>query len=189
MASDISGLVFENRESFREWLSCNAAGSEGVWLTFGKSNKLKTLSANDALEEALCFGWIDGQIRSLDDTKYLKYFSRRRKNSVWSEKNKAIAQMLIEKGLMTEYGEAAVIEAKRNGSWDAARPEAVSDEQIGVLEDRLAGIEPAFTNFMNMSRSVKKTYTALYMSGKSEQTRLKTLGRITERLNKNLKPM
>ena len=62
------------------------------------------MSANDALEEALCFGWIDGQMRSIDDKTYVKYFSVRGKNSKWSDNNKAIAEELEKQGVMTDYG-------------------------------------------------------------------------------------
>lgn len=76
MKENISELLFPKRENFREWLRENAETSGGVWLVFGKTKALATLSANDALEEALCFGWIDGQMKSIDETKYLKYFAR-----------------------------------------------------------------------------------------------------------------
>lgn len=71
-------MIFETREAFREWLRNNAQTSEGIWLVLGKTLKLKTLSAQEALEEALCFGWIDGLITSIDQHKYKKYFARRR---------------------------------------------------------------------------------------------------------------
>jgi uncharacterized protein YdeI (YjbR/CyaY-like superfamily) len=79
---DAQELVFANRSSFREWLGANGVTSDGVWLVFDKTKERKTLTANEALEEALCFGWIDGQMQSVDDTKYIKYFARRRPNSV-----------------------------------------------------------------------------------------------------------
>ena len=88
MRADIPELLFPTRADFRAWLQENAATSEGVWLVFGKTKTVVTLSANDALEEALCFGWIDGQMQSIDETKYHKYFARRRAKSVWFEKNK-----------------------------------------------------------------------------------------------------
>ena len=75
MRTDIPQLIFETREDFRSWLTINAETSEGVWIVFGKSRSVKTLKATEALEEALCFGWIDGQMQSLDDTKYIKYFA------------------------------------------------------------------------------------------------------------------
>ena len=77
-------LQFTSRNEFRNWLTANGASSDGVWLLFGKSDGPKTLKANEALEEALCFGWIDGQMKSLDNKSYAKYFSRRRQNSKWS---------------------------------------------------------------------------------------------------------
>ena len=74
-------LVFSNRAEFRAWLTEHCLTSGGVWPLFGKAGGPKTITANDALEEALCFGWIDGQMQSLDDKTYKKYFSQRRENS------------------------------------------------------------------------------------------------------------
>ena len=73
MKENISKLYFETSNDFRTWLSNNAETSDGIWLVFGKVKKVITLTANDALEEALCFGWIDGQMKSIDSTRYLKY--------------------------------------------------------------------------------------------------------------------
>ena len=87
-------MVFSDREEFRAWLHENCLSNEGVWLLFGKAGGPKTLKAGEALEEALCFGWIDGQMQSMDDKTYKKYFSLRRENSKWSEKNKALAENL-----------------------------------------------------------------------------------------------
>lgn len=78
--------------------------SDGVWLLFGKPGGPKTLKAAEALEEALCFGWIDGQIQSLNAGSYIKYFSRRREKSNWSDKNKGIAERLEKQGIMTDHG-------------------------------------------------------------------------------------
>ena len=88
-------LLFSNRGEFRCWLRANHDTSPGIWLILGKSGKLKTVKADEALEEALCFGWIDGLIKSIDDTRYLKKFSRRRKGSKWSVKNRKTAEKLI----------------------------------------------------------------------------------------------
>lgn len=72
-------MIFDNRQKFREWLMVNCESSQGIWLLFGKKGGPKTIKANEALEEALCFGWIDGVMQSIDDTSYKKYFSLRRK--------------------------------------------------------------------------------------------------------------
>lgn len=85
-------LQFETRQEFRVWLTENVTTSEGVWLIFGKTKQVKTLKAGEALEEALCFGWIDGVMKKVDEHSYLKYFARRRKNSKWSEKTKKLWQ-------------------------------------------------------------------------------------------------
>lgn len=182
-------IQFENREAFRKWLSAHCLSDEGIWLLFGKAGGPKTLKAGEALEEALCFGWIDGQMQSIDDKTYKKYFSARRKNSKWSEKNKALAENLEKCGLMTDFGRAKIEEAKENGQWDAHKPAAITDEQIDCLSELLRQYEPAFTNFQAMSLSVKKTYTRAYFDAKTDAGREKRIAWMTDRLNKNLKPM
>jgi len=185
----IEYLVFTSRDEFRAWLQMNCLSSGGVWLLFGKPGGPKTVTAHEALEEALCFGWIDGQMQSIDDKTYIKYFSMRRKNSKWSDKNKALTETLEKKGLMTDYGRVKIREAKQNGQWDAPNPLIVTDEQIAILTDLLREHELARTNFLAMSPSVKKTYTRAYLDAKTDEGRSKRLAWIVERLNKNLKPM
>lgn len=104
---DDKELIFETRALFREWLENAGTTSDGIWLVFAKTNTLKTLSAHEALEEALCFGWIDGQMQSINEDKYRKYFARRREKSNWSDKNKELARKLIQKGTN---------DSERNGS-------------------------------------------------------------------------
>jgi uncharacterized protein YdeI (YjbR/CyaY-like superfamily) len=189
MKADVPELLFAARGEFRAWLRENAETSEGVWLVFGKTKELVTLSANDALEEALCFGWIDGQMKSIDSTKYLKYFARRRTKSPWSDKNKKIVETLREKKLMTELGEKAVETAIKNGAWDAPKGNQITDEQAAAFAEKLIGMSPAYENFNNMSRSVRFAYTRRYLSFKSEEARLRDFEKIVNRLNQNLKPM
>jgi len=189
MRADVPELLFPSRSDLRTWLRENAETSEGVWLVFGKTKAVVSLSANDALEEALCFGWIDGQMKSVDDTKYLKYFAKRRPKSVWSEKNKKTVQELRKKGIMTELGEKAVETAVKNGTWDAPKDDPVTDEQIEAFAGKLAGISPAYENFGKMPHSVQRTYTRWYLSFKTEEARQRGFEKIVERLNNNLKPM
>jgi len=194
MKSDTPELCFKNRNDFRKWLSKNAETSGGVWLVLGKDESVPSLSAGEALEEALCFGWIDGQMKSIDSTKYLKYFSRRRAKSAWSPKNKKLIEALREKGMMTEYGEKAVMEAQKNGTWNAVKREPITEEQVEEFTKKLSRTEasrlsPAYDNFLKMAPSVKRTYTARYLSFKSEEARQRDFERIIDRLNRNLKPM
>lgn len=182
-------LEFANREAFRKWLSDNCLTHDGVWLLFRKSGEPKTIKANEALEEALCFGWIDGQIQSLDDKTYKKYFSIRRDKSKWSEKNKALTKSLEERGLMTEYGRKKINEAKSNGQWNTQKSIEITDEHISKISTILKEYEPAFTNFISMSPSVKKTYAKAYFDAKTDDGRKKRIAWMVDRLNKNLKPM
>lgn len=181
-------LTFADRAELRAWLTEHCLSDDGVWLLFGKGGD-KTLKADEALEEALCFGRIDGQMQRVDDSAYKKYFSPRRKNSKWSDKNKALVQKLEERGLMTDYGRSKIAEAKRNGQWDAVDLMSLGEEQIAVLADLLKEYEPAYTNFIAMPPSVKKTYTRAYFDAKTDAGRQKRLAWIVDRLNKNLRPM
>ena len=189
MRTDIPELLFPSRNDFRKWLVENAKVSEGVWLVFGKTKEVVTLTANDALEEALCFGWIDGQMKSIDNTKYIKYFAHRRVKSIWSDKNRKKVEVLREKGIMTELGEKAIEIAKENGLWDVQKHDSVTDEQVEAFAKKLVGILPAYENFNKMSRSVRFSYTGRHLSFKSEEARQRDFEKIVERLNKNLKPM
>lgn len=189
MRADIPELLFATRGDFRIWLQANAETSEGVWLVFGKTKVVVSLSANDALEEALCFGWIDGRMKSIDNTKYYKYFAKRRLKSVWSEKNKKMVEVLRDKGVMTELGERAVETAQKNGTWDAPKDAPATDEQKEAFVAKLSDISPAYENFCNMSPSVQRTYTMRYLSFKTEEARQRDFEKIVDRLNNKLKPM
>ena len=182
-------LQFATREALRQWLEHNGTTSGGVWLLFGKPGGPGTLKAGEALEEALCFGWIDGQMQSIDDKSYIKYFAPRRENSKWSEKNKALAATLEARGIMTDYGRAKIEAAKLNGQWDRPKPAAITDEQIAAVADLLRPHEPAHIHFMAMSPSVKKTYIKAYLDAKTDAGRESRLAWMVDRLNRNLKPM
>ena len=149
MREDIPELLFPSRNDFRTWLCENAETSEGVWLIFGKTKAILTLTANEALEEALCFGWIDGQMKSLDKTKYRKYFARRTLKSSWSEKNKKIAETLIEKKLMTKSGKKAIDTAKKEGIWDKPKSDSIKEEQVEEFTKK---------GYFYLQRAVKYAY-------------------------------
>ncbi|MCI8364191.1 MAG: hypothetical protein HFG34_04490 [Eubacterium sp.] len=182
-------MQFADREEFRKWLNEHCLSDAGIWLLFGKAGGPKTIKAGEALEEALCFGWIDGQMQRIDDKTYKKYFSMRREKSKWSEKNKALTQKLEEQGLMTDFGRKKIEEAKKNGQWYAPKSTEITEEKIAFLSALLEAYEPAFTNFQAMTLSVKKTYTRAYFDAKTDAGREKRIAWMVDRLNKNLKPM
>lgn len=182
-------MEFADREQFRQWLHEHCRSHGGVWLLFRKKGEPKTVTATEALEEALCFGWIDGQMQRIDDTTYMKYFSTRRAKSKWSETNKALVQSLEERGLMTDFDREKVAEAHRNGQWNAPKPMAITEQQIACLAALLQAYHPAYDNFQAMPLSVKKTYTRAYLDAKTDTGREKRIAWMVDRLNKNLKPM
>jgi uncharacterized protein YdeI (YjbR/CyaY-like superfamily) len=183
-------MTFENRQSFREWLAGNALSDDGLWLVFDKRKNALYISASEALEEALCFGWIDGQIQSIDENAYRKYFKQRRADSNWSEKNKKLVMALESKGSMTDFGRAKVDEAKQNGSWGAPKTEVLTEEQTAAFEAMLRPFEIAYANFMKMPKSARKAYASSYYFGaKTDEGKQKRLTTIVERLSLNLNPM
>lgn len=182
-------LQFVNRAEFRKWLDGNCQSSAGVWLLFGKSGGPKTLTATEALEEALCFGWIDGQMAKIDERSYKKYFAPRQARSKWSEKNKAIVADLEKRGLMTDFGREKIAETKKNGMWDAQDLMKLTDEQIEALTDLLKEYGSAYANYQNMPPSVRKTYARAYYDAKTDAGREKRLAWIVDRLDKNLRPI
>lgn len=181
-------LQFTDRTEFRKWLGKNCTASDGVWLIFGKKGGPRTLSATEALEEALCFGWIDGQMQNIDNKTYKKYFAPRREKSRWSEKNKTLIADLEKRGLMTDFGREKIATAKQDGSWDTPDLMKLTDEQIEILSSLLKEYEPAYTNYQNMPPSVRKTYARAYYGAKTDAGREKRLAWIVDRLNKNLRP-
>lgn len=128
-------------------------------------------------------------MKSIDDKTYKKYFSARRENSKWSEKNKALVENLEERGIMTDYGRKKIEEAKKSGQWNAPDLMKLGEKDIEILSELINGREPAFTNFLAMPTSVKKTYARAYYDAKTDAGKEKRLAWIIDRLNKNLRPM
>ena len=110
-----------DREAWRRWLEANHASDSGAWLKFAKKGSpTPTVTYAEAVEEAICFGWIDGQARRLDEHFYLQRFTARRARSKWSQTNREKARRLIAEGRMRPAGLAQVEAAKADGRWDAA---------------------------------------------------------------------
>ena len=123
-------MTFTNPAQFDSWLEANGAHSAGVWLRIAKKGSgLESVSYAQALDCALCHGWIDGQKDKLDDKSWLQYFCKRKKTSLWSAINKQHIDRLAQAGLMRKAGLEAVEEAKVSGQWDRAY-QAISSREI-----------------------------------------------------------
>lgn len=144
--------------AWRRWLQKHHATSPAIWLVYDrKSIRADRLTHAEAVQEALCFGWIDGTSRSLDDKQYLQLFTRRKPKSTWSRVNKGYVTALLESGLMTEAGLAAINVAKANGSWtslDLVESLTVPDD----LAAALARMPAAARNFAAFAPSAKKGF-------------------------------
>jgi len=182
-------ILFPDKKDFRQWLAKNHATNKGIWLILSKTSKIGSIKPDEALEEALCFGWIDGLIKSIDEETYIKKFTPRRKGSNWSARNIAIVNRLIREGKLAEPGLNAVEKAQKNGAWNTPERVRASDDQIEILLKDINGTEPALSNFLKMPASVRKTYTSFYLDAKKEATRVNRLKYIIGRLNENKKPM
>ena len=118
--SELRRVRPKSRKAWRDWLEKNHASSTGVWLVYAKKHSgLPSLTYNDAVEEALCFGWIDSKINPIDDAFYMQIFTPRKLKSAWSALNKTRVERLLAAGLMTPAGLVVVKAAKSSGTWDA----------------------------------------------------------------------
>src|SRR4051794_20669846 len=145
-------LAFASQTEFRTWLEANHAAVDGIWLKFAKKGTgVATVVYAEALEVALCFGWIDGQAKKLDATYYLQRFTPRRARSKWSRINVAKAEALIAGGAMRPAGLAEVERAKADGRWEAAYASPRNIEVPPDLQAELDRHPEAAANFATLS--------------------------------------
>jgi uncharacterized protein YdeI (YjbR/CyaY-like superfamily) len=132
-------LAFENARAFGHWLKRNYAKAPGLWVKIAKAaSGITSITYPEAVEEALCWGWIDGPMHRVDDRWYVQKFTPRTKRSLWSKLNRARVQSLIETGRMQSPGLAEIERAKQDGRWDRAYD---SPKTAGVPADLAAALQ------------------------------------------------
>lgn len=173
------------KDSWKLWLSENV-NHEGIWIEFDKKKGATTIKPEEALDVALCYGWIDGVMNKVDEEYYIKYFTKRRPKSIWSTKNKTSVERLIQSGEMTEHGLKAIEIAKNNGQWEQADhlPKGFDEKDFLNL---LIKYPKAYENYQKMSPSIQKLYLYHYFSAKREETKVKRFEDIIKRLEQNIK--
>jgi len=177
---------FETREAWRVWLDENHAKAETIWLVFHKKHTGKAgLTYDEAVEEALCFGWIDGILKRIDDEKHMNRFSPRRAGSVWSERNKERVRKMTEAGRMTEAGLAKVREAKQNGQWDKASQREDTTVVPAELAAALAKDARARLNFEKLAPSYRRQFIYWVGTAKRQETRRKRVAEAVKMIREN----
>ncbi len=181
-------LHVTNRDDWRAWLRKNYDTKKEVWLIYYKRHTGKPRIPYDgAVEEALCFGWIDSLVKKIDDEKFAQKFTPRKGKSKWSEANKKRARKMIKEGKMTKAGLAKIREAKSNGEWFKTAP--VKKELVipAYIKKAFATNEKALDNFNNLANGYKRQLVGWITSAKRGETRKRRLTEAIRLLEQNKK--
>jgi uncharacterized protein YdeI (YjbR/CyaY-like superfamily) len=169
-------LSFASKDDFEIWLAEHHASSDGIWIKYAKKGSgLESVVYAEALDVALCFGWIDGQSKPIDDTHYMQRFTPRRARSKWSKRNVGKVEALIAGGKMRPAGHAEIERAKADGRWDAAYDSASNMEVPPDLQAELSARPAAAAAFAALNKTNR--YSILYRlhDAKKPETRARRL--------------
>lgn len=188
MKDDIATIYPQSQQEWRQWLIENHLLEQSVWvLGYKKATGKTSVSWSDVVDEALCFGWIDGMRKSLDEERFIQFVCKRKPKSGWSKINKEKIERLIADGLMTEAGFKSIEIAKQNGSWTLLD----EVEELTVPND----LEVAFTSnpgaadfFFGLSKSVRKMMLQWVAFAKKPETRRNRINEIATLAAQKLKP-
>ncbi len=181
--TDEPTLPFESREAWALWLDEHHGSSDGVWIKLAKKGSgIPTVTYDEAVEVALCYGWIDGQMRGLDETWYVQRFTPRRRRSKWSKLNRERALALIERSEMKPAGLAEIECARADGRWDAAYDSPATATVPDDLRRALDENPPAAEAFAKLD--AQSRYSILYslQDAKRPETRARRIERAVGRL-------
>jgi len=183
-----NSLHFENRENWRSWLEKNHDREAWAWLSFyKKGGGKKGITLAESVEEAICFGWIDGKLRKVDDLSFIVRFSPRKAKSVWSMINKERAERLVGSGRMTSMGLAKISEAKEAGTWDNAYTNRTRDKMPADLREALMKDMRAWKHFHGFANTYRNMYVGWIANAKTNETRNKRIEKVVEQAIKNKK--
>lgn len=186
--TDLPILPFQSQKKWKDWLFKNHSQSNGVWIQlYKKDSGVKSINHSQALEEALCFGWIDGQAKSYDEHSYLQKFTPRRQRSIWSKRNTEIIERLVQEDRLHPAGLAEMEKAKADGRWSNAYD---SPSKMKIPDDFLAQLSKnnkalKFFNTLNKTN----TYAIAWrlQTAKKPETRQRRIKTIIDMLEQNKK--
>ena len=180
----IPTISFKTKKGFRDWLEKNYDSTTSIWLRFYKKDSgIPSITHDEALDEAICFGWIDGQLNKFDDKSWLQKFTPRRSKSIWSKKNAERAAKLIELGEMKPAGFEEIEAAKADGRWEKAYD---SPADMKIPEDfmkRLSKDKKAFKFFQTLNRTNLYSIAWRLQTAKKPETKEKRMTQIIEMLS------
>lgn len=185
---DIETYCPASQEDWRNWLKENHDSKQSVWLVYyKKKSNVPSITYSDAVDQALCFGWIDSTRKSLNNDMFMQFFCRRKPTSVWSKVNKGKVERLIDSGLMTKAGFDSIETAKQNNSWTI-----LDDvEELNIPADLAKEFESKAGSkeyFLSLSRSVRKAILQWLVLAKRPETRKKRIIEIVVLAAQKLKP-
>lgn len=173
---ELEYIHFRNKEEFRNWLQKYHDTSPGIWMLFYKKHfNIDCIKYNEALEEALCFGWIDSIIKKIDDDKYARKITPRTDTKKWSELNKKKVIELIKKGKMTQAGLRKIDDYLKTGTvdWVINKSEKKEIKEIDIPDfiiEEIAKNQPALINFNNLAPTFKRHYILWITNARKEET-------------------
>lgn len=183
-----SQFYAKDRKAWRKWLEKNHASAPGIWLIYYKKDSGKSrVPYDEAVEEALCFGWIDSTARPGNEEYYIQLFTPRKPKSGWSKLNKERIEKLTAAGLMAEAGHLAINIAKENGTWEKL-DKIEAHEMPPEMEKALAKNKKAKAYFESSSPSSRKYYIYWITNAKLPATRAKRIDELITAFNKGEKP-
>ena len=189
MYNEIIPATFKTQKLWRTWLSKNHDKIDFIWLAIRKKDsKIKCITYREALDEALCFGWIDGMVKRYNDDYFIQRFTPRKPRSIWSQINKDKVTTLIESGKMTEAGIVKIEEAKKNGQWDKAYGQKVQQPLPDDLKKALKAAPEAWKNFSAFAPCYQRMYIEWVCFVKKVDARKRRIAKVVEYSSKKLKP-
>jgi len=184
-----NAILFNTRSEWRYWLEKNHKQANEIWLIhYKKSSSKKNLNHFEAVEEAICFGWIDSKLKKIDEERFILRYSPRKAKSVWSKINKETAEKMICLDKMTDSGLEKIKQAKKHGYWNKAYTNLIKEKLPNDLKDELLKDKEVWYNFQNFANSYRNTYIGWVKNAKTKTTRKRRISEVVKRSLNNKKP-
>lgn len=181
-------LSFTNQKEFEEWLHAHHTSTEGLWVKFAKkASSIASVSPEETLEVALCYGWIDGQRKPFDEHYYLNKYTPRRKNSLWSKRNCAIAERLINEQKMHPSGMQEIAAAKADGRWERVYDSSKTMELPADFIAAVKQIPEAYAFFQTLNKTNLFAIQFRLQTAKKPETRALRMAKIVAQLKEGIK--